>query len=89
MAGLNIAGLNTAQPPAADALQRLKILIDSSTPIIAMETVEEMRAVRMVRAACAAINLATFEVLQRDIPARRSMPPCRPRSTRRIPRKNR
>jgi hypothetical protein len=66
MAGLNMSGLNTArpntgQPPAADALQRLKILIDSSTPIIAMETVEEMRAVRMVRAACAAINLATFE----------------------------
>src|ERR1700743_1763955 len=45
----------------ADALQRLKILIDSSTPIIAMETVEEVRAVRMVRAACAALNLATFE----------------------------
>src|SRR5579863_4316817 len=66
MAGLNMSGLNTArpntaQPPAADALQRLKILIDSSTPIIAMETVEEMRAVRMVRAACDAINLATFE----------------------------
>jgi len=61
MSGLNTARPNTAQPPAADALQRLKILIDSSTPIIAMETVEEMRAVRMVRAACAAINLATFE----------------------------
>ncbi len=56
MASAKIAGL-----PTADALQRLKILIDSSTPIIAMETVEEMRAVRMVRAACAAINLATFE----------------------------
>jgi ATP-dependent 26S proteasome regulatory subunit len=50
-----------AEPNTADALQRLKILIDSSTPIIAMETVEEMRAVRMVRAACDAINLATFE----------------------------
>jgi hypothetical protein len=45
----------------ADALQRLKILIDSSTPIIAVETVEEMRAVRMVRVACSALNLATFE----------------------------
>jgi SpoVK/Ycf46/Vps4 family AAA+-type ATPase len=44
-----------------DALQRLKVLIDSSTPIIVMETVEEVRAVRMVRAACAALNLATFE----------------------------
>ena len=37
-----------------DALERLKILIDSSTPIVVMETVEEMRAVRLVRAACAA-----------------------------------
>jgi SpoVK/Ycf46/Vps4 family AAA+-type ATPase len=44
-----------------DALQRLKVLIDSSTPIIVMETVEEVRAVRMVRAACTALNLATFE----------------------------
>jgi AAA+ superfamily predicted ATPase len=51
-----MAGLLTA-----DALQRLKILIDSSTPIIAMETVEEVRAVRMVRAACASLNLAVFE----------------------------
>jgi len=46
---------------ASDALARLKILIDSSTPIVVMETVEEMRAVRMVRAACGALNLATFE----------------------------
>lgn len=44
-----------------DGLDRLKVLIDSSTPIIMMETVEEVRAVRMVRAACAALNLATFE----------------------------
>jgi AAA+ superfamily predicted ATPase len=44
-----------------DALQRLKVLIDSSTPIVVMETVEEVRAVRMVRAACAALNLAAFE----------------------------
>ncbi len=42
-------------------LDRLKILIDSSTPIVVMETVEEMRAVRMVRAACSALNLAAFE----------------------------
>ncbi len=50
-----------AGPPTADALQRLRILIDSSTPIIAIETVEEMRAVRMVRAACESLNLAVFE----------------------------
>jgi SpoVK/Ycf46/Vps4 family AAA+-type ATPase len=44
-----------------DAFDRLKILLDSSTPIVVMETVEEMRAVRLVRAACSALNLATFE----------------------------
>ena len=45
----------------ADALARLTTLIDSSTPIVVMETVEEVRAVRMVRTACSALNLATFE----------------------------
>jgi ATPase family associated with various cellular activities (AAA) len=44
-----------------DALERLKILLSSSTPIVVMETVEEMRAVRLVRAACSTLNLATFE----------------------------
>ena len=45
----------------AEAIERLKVLIDSSTPIVVMETVEEMRAVRMVRVACSNLNLATFE----------------------------
>ena len=45
----------------ADALERLKILIDSSTPIVVMETVEEMHAVRLVRVACASLNLTVFE----------------------------
>jgi SpoVK/Ycf46/Vps4 family AAA+-type ATPase len=44
-----------------DVLERLKILIDSSTPIIVMETVEEVRAVRLVRAASSPLNLAVFE----------------------------
>jgi len=44
-----------------NALERLKILINSSTPIVVMETVEEVRAVRMVRVACSELNLATFE----------------------------
>jgi SpoVK/Ycf46/Vps4 family AAA+-type ATPase len=44
-----------------DVLDRLRILIDSSTPIIVMETVEEMRAVRLVRAASSSLNLAVFE----------------------------
>jgi hypothetical protein len=44
-----------------NALERLKILINSSTPIVVMETVEEMRAVNLARAACAELNLAVFE----------------------------
>src|SRR6202162_2181166 len=50
-----------ASPLIPDPLTRLKVLLDSSTPIVAMETVEEVRAVRLVRAACAALNLAAFE----------------------------
>src|SRR6266581_3498845 len=49
------------KPHMADVLERLKILLNSSTPIIVMETVEEMRAVRLVRVACSSLNLATFE----------------------------
>jgi SpoVK/Ycf46/Vps4 family AAA+-type ATPase len=45
----------------ADALERLKILINSSTPIVVMETVEEMRAVSLVRGACTDLNMAVFE----------------------------
>jgi len=45
----------------SDGLDRLKVLINSSTPIVVMETSEEMRAVNMVRAACAELNMATFE----------------------------
>src|ERR1700690_3454493 len=50
-----------ALPFTPDPLARLRVLLDSSTPIVVMETVEEVRAVRLVRAACAALNLATFE----------------------------
>ncbi|MGA8441730.1 MAG: hypothetical protein WB762_02055 [Candidatus Sulfotelmatobacter sp.] len=50
-----------AWPLIPDPLARLKVLLDSSTPIVAIETIEEVRAVRLVRAACAALNLATFE----------------------------
>src|SRR5215470_625654 len=45
----------------SDVLDRLKILIDSSTPIIVMETMEEMRAVHLVREASSPLNLAVFE----------------------------
>ena len=44
-----------------DGLDRLKVLINSSTPIVVMETSEEMRAVSLVRAACSELNVATFE----------------------------
>lgn len=37
------------------------MLLDSSSPIVAIESVEEVRAVRLVRAACTALNLAAFE----------------------------
>ncbi len=47
--------------PVIDPLERLKVLLDSSTPIIVIETVEEVRAVRLVRAACAPLHLAAFE----------------------------
>ena len=44
-----------------DGLDRLKVLINSSTPIVVMETSEEMHAVNLVRAACAELNMSTFE----------------------------
>lgn len=44
-----------------DVLERLKVLMDSSTPIVILETVEETRAVRLVHAAATPLNLAVFE----------------------------
>ena len=44
-----------------DVLERLTVLIDSSTPIVILETVEETRAVRLVHAAASPLNLAVFE----------------------------
>ena len=49
------------QTDMANVVDRLKVLLESSTPIVVMETVEEVRAVRLVRVACSAVNLATFE----------------------------
>ncbi len=40
---------------------RLKILINSSTPIVAIETVEEARVLGLVRETCADLNLPLFE----------------------------
>jgi len=42
-------------------LDRLKILINSSTPVVVMETVEELRAISLVRSACSQLQLAMFE----------------------------
>src|SRR5215813_5743513 len=44
-----------------DPLERIKVLIDSSTPVVVIETVEESRAVELVRAACDQLNLPVFE----------------------------
>ena len=44
-----------------DGLDRLKVLINSSTPIVVMETSEEMRVITLVRNACSELNMATFE----------------------------
>jgi SpoVK/Ycf46/Vps4 family AAA+-type ATPase len=45
----------------ATSLERLKALINSSTPIVVMETVEEMRALSLVRMACSQLSLPVFE----------------------------
>jgi ATP-dependent 26S proteasome regulatory subunit len=45
----------------SNPLDRLKVLISSSTPIVVIETVEEPRAVLLVRQACSDLNMATFE----------------------------
>jgi hypothetical protein len=46
---------------ASNSADRLKILINSSTPIVVMETVEEVRALTLIRGACADLGLPIFE----------------------------
>ena len=43
---------HTKEKLLPDGLERLKVLINSSTPIVVMETSEEVRAVGLVRTAC-------------------------------------
>ena len=43
-------------PTVSDEPERLKALINSSMPIVVMETAEEMRAVRVVRVACSTLT---------------------------------
>jgi SpoVK/Ycf46/Vps4 family AAA+-type ATPase len=52
---------SSSNPTPDPTTDRLKVLINSSTPIVVMETLEETRAVELVRAACADLNLAVFE----------------------------
>jgi ATP-dependent 26S proteasome regulatory subunit len=51
--------------PQATATQnpkeRLKIIIDSSTPLVIMETLEEARAMAMIRSAASELQLPVFE----------------------------
>jgi len=42
-------------------LDRLKVLINSSTPIVVIETVEEMCAMSLVRTACSQLSLPVYE----------------------------
>jgi ATP-dependent 26S proteasome regulatory subunit len=45
----------------ADPGERLKVLINSMTPIVVIESVEEVRAVDLVRSTCAELNLPVFQ----------------------------
>ena len=47
--------------PDVNPLERLKVLVNSSTPIVVMETVEEMRAIALVRSACSDLGLPVYE----------------------------
>src|SRR5215469_13777317 len=42
-------------------LERLRILINSNTSVVVMETVEEVRALKMVCSVCSEMNLPVFE----------------------------
>src|SRR5207245_10148294 len=53
--------LLTGQTDMADVVERLKVLINSSTPIVIMETVEETRALQLMRTACTGLNMAFSE----------------------------
>ena len=57
-----------------DPGERLRILINSSTPIVAIETVEEARVLELVRQTCAALNLPLFEWSIADGLARSAAP---------------
>jgi hypothetical protein len=49
------------QSPPQSPIDRLKVLINSSTPIVVMETVEEMCVMSLVRTACSQLSLPVYE----------------------------
>ena len=53
--------MTSSRANLADPKERLKIAIDSSTPLVVMETVEEQRALLLIRAAAAELNVPVFE----------------------------
>jgi hypothetical protein len=45
----------------SDPVERLKVLVNSSTPVVVIETVEEARAIRLIRLAADELQLPVFE----------------------------
>ncbi len=77
--GASQAGSNGYEP-AMNSLDRLKILINSSTPIVIMETIEEARALSLIRQACGDLRLPIFEWTIADGLVRSGSPPTPPRT---------
>src|SRR5258708_28729549 len=53
--------MNSPATPPQSPTDRLKVLLNSSTSMVVMERVEEMRAMSLVRAACSDLSLPVFE----------------------------
>ncbi|HVP44090.1 MAG TPA: AAA family ATPase [Terriglobales bacterium] len=64
-----------------DPGDRLKVLINSSTPIVAVETVEEARVLALVRQTCAELSLPLFEWSIADGLMRSAVAPSRSSAT--------
>src|SRR3954468_19720238 len=68
--------------PALTAKERLKVIIESSTPVVVVETVEEQRAIQFVREAAAELHLPAFEwsvadgLVRTDDPAQTASAPA-------------
>jgi len=58
---MNSPAAQPQSPPPQSLMDRLKVLINSSTPIVVMETVEEVCAMSLVRTACSQLSLPVYE----------------------------